>query len=167
MKGLHDRQELMNSGFRDKKLLSQLLLIVVGFAVATTLILGLSSRKIKHEYCWAREIASGEMSETHIQSTEITDSLRNVRDPEIDINIVDLGLIYEVHTEGSAVSITMTLTTPACPYGPELIKEVKKEVMKEKVRSLRLIVTFDPPWTVDKMSPEIGLKRFSRERSIE
>ncbi|AFM23504.1 metal-sulfur cluster assembly factor [Desulfomonile tiedjei] len=157
----------MKSGFRDKKLVSRLLLIVVGFVVATAIIFGLSSRKIRHEYCWAKETTSGEMNETHIQPSEIMNSLRNVRDPEIDINIVDLGLVYEVRTEGTAVFITMTLTTPACPYGLELIRDVKKEVMKENVRSLRLIVTFDPPWTVEKMAPDIGLKRFSQERSMQ
>lgn len=144
-----------------------MLLIVVGFAVATVIIFGFSSRKVKHEYSWAREVTSGEIYESHIKSTEIVQALRNVKDPEIDVNVVDLGLIYEVHTEGSAVSITMTLTTPACPYATDLIKEIKKEVMKENVRSLRLIVTFDPPWTVDKMAPDLGLKKFSQERSIE
>lgn len=149
----------------NKKSALQLLLILAACAVATPIILGLSARKVQREYCWAREVGSEGTSEAQVESDKIMKLLRNVRDPEIDINIVDLGLIYGVHTEGQNVSITMTLTTPSCPFAPELIKEVKNEVFKENVRLLRLMMTFDPPWTVDRLAPEVYQTRFAQARS--
>jgi metal-sulfur cluster biosynthetic enzyme len=156
----------MNNRYLDKKFMSKAPLIVVSCAVAAIMIAGFSSKRVKHEYCWTREFASGEKHvAARMTPDEVTRLLRNVRDPEIDINVVDLGLIYKVSVDDEVVTITMTLTTPSCSYGPELITEVKKEVFKENVRSLRLIITFDPPWTSSRIAPEAFRKLFTQARS--
>lgn len=87
---------------------------------------------------------------------EIWDSLKKVIDPELGINIVDLGLVYEVncHTSGQ-ILIKMTLTTPGCPLAPEFIKMVKTEIEKLdniKAENIEVEFVFDPPWHQDMMS---------------
>jgi metal-sulfur cluster biosynthetic enzyme len=151
----------MSDELPNKKITSKLRLILLGCAIAAVIITVLPSKKVEHEYHWTREATPGEAhAAVPVQPDEIMKSLRKVHDPEIDINIVDMGLIYNVTTDGGAVSITMTLTTPSCPYGVELIREVKKEVFKQDIRSLRLTITFDPPWTIKMIEPEAGKKLF-------
>ena len=86
--------------------------------------------------------------------------LRNVLDPDILMNIVDLGLVYEVSVrENNSVYIQMTLTTPACPYGPELIENVKTMLMLLKgVTHVEVDLVFTPPWSQDRMSEEAKLE---------
>jgi metal-sulfur cluster biosynthetic enzyme len=86
-------------------------------------------------------------------------AIRQVRDPELMVNLVDLGLVYgiEVHeVEGrSNVQIRMTMTTPACPFGPQLIQEVKDAVGGlEGVGAVEVQLTLSPPWTPDRMTEE-------------
>jgi len=91
-----------------------------------------------------------------ISAENIKKSLEPVKDPEIGLSVVDLGLIYdiEVADEGK-VSITMTLTTPACPYGPELVDAVKLATMKIKgVKESEVKVVWDPPWNPQEMASE-------------
>jgi metal-sulfur cluster biosynthetic enzyme len=93
-------------------------------------------------------------------------ALREVRDPELMVNIVDLGLIYGIVVEGEGgqqeISVRMTMTTPACPYAPELIQEVKDVLGDlEGVSRVDVEVTLDPPWSPDLMTEdardELGL----------
>jgi len=79
---------------------------------------------------------------------QVTFALMNVKDPEIDCNIVDLGLVYGISVDGEGnVGITMTFTTIACPYGPALVDEVRGKIRGlEGVRTVDVQVTFDPPW---------------------
>lgn len=78
---------------------------------------------------------------------EVRNALRNVVDPEIHIDIVSLGLVYDVKVEGNDVHIKMTLTSPGCPYGPILIQQAQ-EVLKnvEGVKGGTIEVVWDPPW---------------------
>ena len=94
----------------------------------------------------------------------IRDSLRDVIDPEIGINIVDLGLIYEIELapaaeaepDGHDVSVTMTLTTPGCPAGPHILQQVKQVVERVPgVRSMELDLTFSPLWNEEMMSEDV------------
>ena len=79
--------------------------------------------------------------------------LKTVLDPEIALNIVDLGLVYDIEIKGKSVSVKMTLTTPACPLGPELMDEVKRKVGALKgVERVDVEIIWEPPWTPDKMS---------------
>jgi len=90
---------------------------------------------------------------------QIYKSLKTVIDPEIGINIVDLGLIYDVKINNGDVVVVMTLTTPGCPMGYMFDEEVKKAVKKIKgVKKVKVEITFDPPWTPEKMSKEAKKK---------
>ena len=87
----------------------------------------------------------------------ILGAMRQVRDPELMVNIVDLGLVYGVgvsDVDGKTnIHIIMTMTTPACPFGPELIQEVKDVVGDmEGVGRVDVQITLSPPWTPDRMS---------------
>jgi metal-sulfur cluster biosynthetic enzyme len=86
--------------------------------------------------------------------------LKNVLDPDIQMNIVDLGLVYEVQVrENNSVYIQMTLTTPACPYGPELVENVKTMLLILKgVKHVAVDLVFSPPWSEDRLSEEARLE---------
>ena len=81
--------------------------------------------------------------------------LKKVIDPELSINIVDLGLIYDVKVKGKDVVIISTLTFPGCPLGSVIHREIKEKVGKIKgIGKIDLKVTFDPPWDLSKVSSE-------------
>jgi metal-sulfur cluster biosynthetic enzyme len=87
-------------------------------------------------------------------------ALRQVRDPELMVNLVDLGLIYEVavtEAEGkSNIQVKMTMTSPACPAGPQMVQEVKDVLadLGEEVGTVEVEVVLSPPWTPDRMTEE-------------
>ena len=91
---------------------------------------------------------------------KIEDALRTVHDPEIPVNIMELGLVYEIKIEeGGNVKITMTLTAPACPVAGEIIMEVESKVRAiEGITDVHVHLTFDPPWTRDMMTEEAKLE---------
>jgi len=91
---------------------------------------------------------------------DIVKVLKKVYDPEIPVNIYDLGLIYEVDVDDDRkVKVTMTLTAPNCPLADELIENVHDEVGKvEGVKSVEINLTFDPPWDKTRMSEEAMLQ---------
>ncbi len=90
----------------------------------------------------------------------IVEVLKGIFDPEIPVNIYDLGLIYEVNAEANGnVRIVMTLTSPNCPVAESLPEEVHDKVMEvEGVKSCELNLTFDPPWSKDMLSDEALLE---------
>ena len=81
------------------------------------------------------------------------DVIRPVIDPDIGISIVDLGLIYDILIEDSGmIEVEMTMTTPACPYGPQLVGEVEYMLRQTKgVNDVHVEIVWDPPWSIDKM----------------
>ncbi len=88
-----------------------------------------------------------------VSEEKVWEQLEEVIDPELNINIVDLGLIYEVDVDGSDVFILMTLTTPGCPLHGVFDELVKREVRKaEGVEKIDVELTFEPRWTPEKMS---------------
>ena len=89
----------------------------------------------------------------------VIDALKSVYDPEMPVNVYDLGLIYDIALyEGNNVSITMTLTNPNCPVADSLPNMVKKAVSSiHQVQEVTIHLTFDPPWDPDKMSDEARL----------
>lgn len=91
---------------------------------------------------------------------KIEDALRTVYDPEIPVNIMELGLVYEIKIEeGGKVKITMTLTAPACPVAGEIIMEVESKVRAiNGITDVHVHLTFDPPWTKDMMTEEAKLE---------
>lgn len=81
------------------------------------------------------------------------DGLERVIDPELGIDIVNLGLVYDVTVADEEIVVTMTMTTPACPLQPFFQQAVPAAVKKATGRDhVRLVVTFDPVWTPDKMT---------------
>ncbi len=85
----------------------------------------------------------------------VMNALRNCYDPEIPVNIVDLGLIYNIAIDNDSVKVRMTLTTMGCPAHAYLMQQVQSEVEKiPGVKKAEVDIVWDPPWTPDKMSPE-------------
>lgn len=95
-----------------------------------------------------------------IKKEKVLEKLKNVLDPELNINVVDLGLIYDVKVDNeNNVEVVMTLTTPFCPLSAFFEKELVAAVEKiEGVKNVKINLTFDPPWTADKMSEEARLQ---------
>lgn len=91
-----------------------------------------------------------------VDMDQLFDALRECYDPEIPVNIVDLGLIYGTDIqEGGKVRVTMTLTAIGCPVAPEVMAEVAERVRTVAgVTECEVELTFDPPWTMDKMSED-------------
>ena len=91
---------------------------------------------------------------------DIIEVLQDCYDPEIPINIYDLGLIYEIDLEETGnVTITMTLTSPACPVAESLPEDIKAMVQfVEGIKSVDVNVVWDPPWNVHMMSEEARLE---------
>ncbi len=91
-----------------------------------------------------------------LQPDHLRQSLKQVIDPEIFENIVDLGLVYNVAVEAQDhVIVTMTLTTPHCPMGPEIIENVEKTMRQEGAQSVAVNIVWEPMWTPDMMTDEI------------
>ena len=85
--------------------------------------------------------------------------IKKIYDPEIPVNIYELGLIYDIIVNNSEVKVKMTLTTPNCPVAETLPVEVEEKVMTIKdVKTAKVEITFDPPWTQDLMSEEAKLE---------
>lgn len=98
--------------------------------------------------------------DTHDLGEKIVKVLKTIFDPEIPVDIYELGLIYDVFVnEDHAVKILMTLTTPNCPVAETLPVEVEEKVKSiNEVKDAEVEITFDPPWTQDLMSEEAKLE---------
>jgi metal-sulfur cluster biosynthetic enzyme len=93
-----------------------------------------------------------------LSEKQVLTSLKEVKDPELGLDMVALGLIYRVTITDGKVHLRMTLTFPGCPWGPELVEKAKKAVRKIKgVESVEVELTFDPPWDLNKMNTESKL----------
>jgi FeS assembly SUF system protein len=91
---------------------------------------------------------------------KIIEALKTVHDPEIPADIYELGLIYNIDISDSGyVNLTMTLTAPGCPVAGEIIREVDEKIRAvEGITDANVMLTFDPPWTRDRMSEEAKLE---------
>ncbi len=86
---------------------------------------------------------------------EVIEVMRQVEDPELGMDIVDLGLLYDVEVEGSKVKVTYSLTSMGCPAGPLIAGDIERAAREvEGVEDVDMELTFDPPWTPDKMSDD-------------
>jgi metal-sulfur cluster biosynthetic enzyme len=96
--------------------------------------------------------------ETAVNTPDVDDvmeALENVIDPELGLDFVSLGLVYDVEVQGSEVHITFTLTTPACPIGPQVTEQMKEFVSEvEGVEKVFPKMVFTPPWSPEKMSED-------------
>jgi len=88
-----------------------------------------------------------------LEQDAIVDALRGVVDPELNVNIVDLGLVYTIQSRADEVDVEMTLTTPACPAGPEILRNAVSALEKlEGVSKANVKLVMTPPWSPDRMS---------------
>ncbi len=86
---------------------------------------------------------------------EVFEVLRQVEDPELGMDIVDLGLVYGVEVEGQKVRVLYSLTSMGCPAGPLIAQDIDSAVRQvEGIQDVELELTFDPPWTPDRMSDD-------------
>jgi len=87
----------------------------------------------------------------------ILKKINEIQDPDIGIGIVDLGLVYDLKADDDIIEITMTLTTPACPLAGNFEKQVKEKLAYEQ-KKIHVTFTFDPPWSMERISEETRLK---------
>ena len=86
---------------------------------------------------------------------DVYEALSNVIDPELGLDFVELGLVYEIEVEGPEVFITFTLTSPGCPIGPQVSDQMKEFVSElDGVQEVHPKMVFSPPWTPDMMSED-------------
>jgi metal-sulfur cluster biosynthetic enzyme len=86
---------------------------------------------------------------------DLLEALRGVEDPELGMDVVDLGLVYEVEVEGSKAKVIYSLTSMGCPAGPLIAGDMERAVLEVPgVEEVDLELMFDPPWTPDKMSED-------------
>lgn len=88
---------------------------------------------------------------------ELLDAIRPVIDPEIGYSIVEMGMIYTSYIENDIACVLMALTTPACPYAPELIEDVKSKLSEAGYKNSKIQIAVKPKWTPEMMSDEIKL----------
>jgi metal-sulfur cluster biosynthetic enzyme len=88
-----------------------------------------------------------------IEQATLIEALRKVKDPELNVNVIDLGLIYSIQTHDDQVDVEMTLTSPACPAGPEMLRSAAtalESIPGIAKATVRLVMC--PPWSPDKMT---------------
>lgn len=99
------------------------------------------------------------MSDFLETEAEIVRMLKTVFDPEIPVNVYDLGLIYKIDVNGRDVAIDMTLTAPGCPMADFIAEDVKQKVQSVKgVENVTVNIVYDPVWNKDMMSEEAKLE---------
>lgn len=91
-----------------------------------------------------------------VTEDKVRKALRSVKDPEMNLDLVVLGLIYDISIDGGKVDVTMSLTSPACPVAGEILDRAREAVEGvEGVESANVELTFSPPWTPDRIPPMI------------
>ncbi len=120
---------------------------------------GFGKKKKEEEKMETEELGKPEITDRMVIEKDILVVLKNIFDPEIPVNIFDLGLIYEIDVQKDFhVHVLMTLTAPNCPVAESLPQEVKDKVASVNgVKSAEVEIVFDPPWDKDMMSEEAKL----------
>ena len=91
-----------------------------------------------------------------VTEKDVRTALKGVKDPALGLDLVVLGLIYEIKVEGDRVEAVMSLTSPMCPVAGQIVEEVQAAIQGvDGVASAEVELTFDPPWTPDRISPLI------------
>jgi len=87
---------------------------------------------------------------------EVKLALRRVKDPELNLNIVDLGLVYDIRVDGNDVSVDMSLTSPGCPSGPEIMTDAEQQLKAiEGVGATAVNLVWSPMWTPERIEPRV------------
>ena len=91
-----------------------------------------------------------------ITEDQVRLALRRVKDPELNLNILDLGLIYTIAVTGNDIAIEMSLTSPGCPSGPEIMTEAEQQLKAlPGVGTVSMNLVWSPPWTPDRIEPRV------------
>ena len=91
-----------------------------------------------------------------VTEKDVRNALKGVKDPELGLDLVVLGLIYDLEIDGSSVHATMSLTSPFCPVAGQIVEDVKTAIQGvEGVEHAEVELTFDPPWTPERIAPLI------------
>ena len=91
-----------------------------------------------------------------ITEDQVKLALRKVKDPDLNLNILDLGLIYEIRVEGDDVQIDMSLTSPGCPSGPEIMTDAETQLKAlPGIGAVQINLVWSPPWTPDRIEPRV------------
>lgn len=86
----------------------------------------------------------------------VRNALKTVKDPELNLDLVVLGLVYDIEVEGSSARATISLTTPMCPAAEQIVEDARAAVASvDGVEDAQVELTFDPPWTPERISPLI------------
>jgi metal-sulfur cluster biosynthetic enzyme len=89
-----------------------------------------------------------------VTKEDVLEALRGVEDPELGMDIVDLGLVYDVEVEGDQVRVIHSLTSMGCPAGPMIQEDIHRAVSELGVQQPEVELTWDPPWTPERMSDD-------------
>jgi metal-sulfur cluster biosynthetic enzyme len=96
------------------------------------------------------------MTTATLTEETLRQALRTVKDPELNLSIIDLGLVYDVAVEDGAVHIRMTLTSPGCPAGPQIMNDIHKTLRPvEGVKDVDIEIVWEPYWTPEQIDPKI------------
>jgi len=91
-----------------------------------------------------------------VTEKDVRNALKGVKDPELNLDLVVLGLIYDIEVEASKADVVMSLTSPMCPVAGEIVEQAKAAVLGvEGIDEADVQLTFDPPWTPERISPLI------------
>lgn len=107
------------------------------------------------------EVEGQDSSQTAAESAVVSAdqarlALRRVKDPELNLNIVDLGLVYDIQVEGAAIRVDMSLTSPGCPSGPEIMGEAEQQLRTlPGVTDVVMNLVWSPPWTPERIEPRV------------
>ncbi len=105
----------------------------------------------------AEKVAEDTPATTGIVSEDqVKLALRRVKDPDLNLNILDLGLVYGIHVDGTTVKVDMTLTSPGCPSGPEIMGDAETQIKAlPGVEEVQMNLVWAPFWTPEKMEPRV------------
>jgi metal-sulfur cluster biosynthetic enzyme len=105
---------------------------------------------------WENDAVKEERGEDMVTEDQVRRALRQVKDPELNLDLVVLGLIYEIKVDGGDVTVTMSLTSPACPVAGEIVNQARQAVETVPgVENAEVELTFSPPWTAERIPPMI------------
>lgn len=100
--------------------------------------------------------APSEGDAAEITTDQVKLALRRVKDPELNLNILDLGLVYDMAVDGSDVKIDMSLTSPGCPSGPEIMGDAERQLKSiPGVGDVAVNLVWSPPWTPERIEPRV------------
>lgn len=102
------------------------------------------------------EVPTPAASGDGITEDQVKLALRRVKDPELNLNILDLGLIYGIAVEGKDVKVDMSLTSPGCPSGPEIMSEAEQQLKAlPGIGDVQMNLVWSPPWTPERIEPRV------------